>query len=186
MFRLAFSNICVSTSRSIFASSSKKEARRRLESYSFEERAELEFSSKERKKEKENEDEKREKKRKEKKKEKKKKKWYFRRTNRCKQTASNANSRFRQENVSSFCREEINNSLNKLKNWKSFSCFFDVSLKSMIKNLVKKNLKRVHRRFFISSSTSIDTFIVFCWRFEKFLYRFFDIVHVFFFHSFVV
>jgi hypothetical protein len=73
-----------------------------------------------------------------------------------------------------------------LKNWKSFFCSFDVSLKSMIKNLVKKNLKRMHRKFFVSSSTSIDTFIVFCWRFEKFLYCFFDIAYVFFFHSFVV
>jgi hypothetical protein len=52
----------------------KKEARRRFESYSFEERAELESSRKEKKKKNENENEEREKKKKKKKKEKKKKK----------------------------------------------------------------------------------------------------------------
>jgi hypothetical protein len=53
----------------------EKEARRRLESYSLEERAELEFSRKEKRKEKRNENEKREKeKRKEKKKKKRKEK----------------------------------------------------------------------------------------------------------------
>jgi hypothetical protein len=50
----------------------KKEARRRLESYSFEERAELEFSREERRKEKKDEDEKRKKKKKKKKRKKKK------------------------------------------------------------------------------------------------------------------
>jgi flagellar biosynthesis GTPase FlhF len=172
----------------------EKKARRRLKSYLFEERARFEFFRKKKKKRKKmkmkSEKKKRRKKKKKKKKEKKEKKrkekWCFRRANRCKQTASDANSRFRQKDVFSFCHEEVDNSRNKLKNWKSFSCFFDVSLKSMIKNLVKKNLKRVHRRFLDSSSTSINTFIVLCWRFEKFLYRFFDIVHVFFFHSFVV
>jgi hypothetical protein len=51
----------------------KKEARRCLESYSLEERAELELSREERKKEKEDEDEEREKEKKKKKEEKKKK-----------------------------------------------------------------------------------------------------------------
>jgi hypothetical protein len=40
----------------------------------------------------------------------------LRRANRCKQAASDASSRFRQEDVLSFCREEVNNSLNRLKN----------------------------------------------------------------------
>jgi hypothetical protein len=186
MFRFAFSNVFVSTSRSILAFSSRRRsastfrivlARRTcwariLSRRKKERRRWWRWKAKKRKKKK--------------KKEKEEKKWCFRRANRCKQAISNASFRFRQENVFSFCREEVDNSLNKLKNWRSFSCSFDVSLKSVIKNLVKKSLKRMHRRFFVSSSTSIDTFIVLCWRLEKFLYRFFDIVHVFFFHSFVV
>jgi hypothetical protein len=55
-------------------------------------------------------------KKKKRRKKRKEKKRCFRRANRCKQAASNASSRFRQENVFSFCREEVNNFLNKLKN----------------------------------------------------------------------
>jgi hypothetical protein len=66
-------------------------------------------------------------------------------------------------------------------------CSFDVSLKSVIKNFVKKSLKRVHRRILVSSSTFIDAFIVLCWRLaQKFLNDFFDVAHIFFFDSFVV
>ncbi len=74
MFRFAFSNVFVSTLKSILAFSSKKETRRRLESYSLEERIEFEFFRKEKKKEKKDENEKREEKKRKKKKRKKKKK----------------------------------------------------------------------------------------------------------------
>jgi chromatin segregation and condensation protein Rec8/ScpA/Scc1 (kleisin family) len=168
MSRLAFLNVFASTSRSIFAFSSKKRSastsrivlvRRtcwaRILSRREEERKRRwrwRWKTKKRKK----------KKKKKRRRKEKEEKWCFRRTNRCKQAASNASLRSRQKDVFSFCREEVNSFLNKLKNWKSFSCSFDVSLKSVIKNLVKKSLKRMHREFFVSSSTSIDTFIVLC------------------------
>jgi hypothetical protein len=188
IFRFVFSNVFASTSRSILAFSSKEKSastsrvvfiRRTCWARIFsrrEEKRERKWRWRAKRKKKEEEKEKR----------REKEEWCSRRANRCKQAISDASFRFRQEDVFSFCREEINSFLNKLRNWRFFSCFFDVSLKSMKKNLVKKNLKRMHREFFVSSSTSIDTFIVLCWRFEKFFYRFFDIAHVFFFHSFVV
>ncbi len=72
----------------------EEEARRRLESYSFEERVELESSREERKKEKEDEDEEREEEeRKERREREREKEWCFRRADRCKQAASDASSR---------------------------------------------------------------------------------------------
>jgi hypothetical protein len=57
----------------------------------------------------------------------------------------------------------------------------------VIKNLVRKSLKKMHRKILVSSSTFIDAFIVLCWRFiQKFLNDFFDVAHIFFFDSFVV
>jgi hypothetical protein len=49
--------------------------------------------------------------------------------------------------IFSFCREEVDNSLDKLRNWKSFSCSFDVSLKSMIKISWKKIWKECIESF---------------------------------------
>jgi hypothetical protein len=104
---------------------------------------------------------------------------------RCQQTIWSSDFCHHRQTIVSF-RQEIDNFVNKLK-IDCFLCSFDVSLKSMMKNFVKKNLKKMHRKIFVSSSMFIDAFIVLCWRLiQKFFNDFFDVVHVFFFDSFVV
>jgi hypothetical protein len=103
------------------------------------------------------------------------------RADRCQQAAWNSDFRHhRQTIVFSSFRQKVDSFVNKLKIDCSF-CFFDVSLKSMIKNLVKKSLKKMHRKILVSSSTFINAFIVLCWRFaQKFFNDFFDVVYIFF------
>jgi hypothetical protein len=111
----------------------------------------------------------------EKKKEKKKRKWRncrwwwkerrcrcLNRADRCQQAAWNSDFCHRRQAIVflSF-RQKVDNFVNKLKIDYSF-CSFDVSLKLMIKNFVKKNLKKMHRKILVSSSTFIDAFIVLC------------------------
>ncbi len=98
-----------------------------------------------------------------KKKKKKKKKWKRRiqwwwrkkrrrnsnRANRCQQAVSSSNfCHHRQAIVFSSYRQKVDNFVNKLRT-DCFFCSFDVSLQSIIKNLVKKSLKRMHREILV-------------------------------------
>ncbi len=173
MFSLARSNVCASSSQSIFVSLREKSLastfkivlRLRLSSIRS-----LNKKKKDEKREEKRDERNREEKKNEKKKKttklmmmtRKRRRRCSSRADRCQQATSNSNfCHHRKMIVFSSFHQKINNFVNKFK-IDYFLCSFDVSSKSMIKNLVRKNLKKVRRKILVSSSTFIDAFIVLC------------------------
>jgi hypothetical protein len=162
----------------------KEKARRRLESCFHENRRRFELDWVRREEEREKEEKRKEEKKREK--ERKKEEWRcFRSTNRCEQTARDSSlCSFRQEDVFSFCREKVDNFVNKLKIEDLFSCSFDVLLKSVKKKILWKKVwkkciedfsshrrrRLTHLSFFVEDLLK-NFFIVF-WRCSYFLLSF--------------
>ncbi len=136
MLRLVFSNVFASTSRSIFALSSRKRSASTFRIVFARRTCWVRIFSR-REKEKKRRWKWRARRRKKKEKEREKEKeWCSRRANRCKQTISNASSRFREEDVSSFCREECSS-----RNVSSKSSFFEKTHEETRKKTIRKEWK---------------------------------------------